>query len=153
MNKDHHVFVELVIIIALVAFGFWSLKKSSNLVSTDNTVNNQEVTLPKDISKANINVNVPPSISYAQALVQFKDARLQLDQNCQASPNNMTFKNGAYLMVDNRASAARTVKIGSTFSINAYGFKIVQLSSATLPATWYVDCDASQNVATILIQK
>jgi len=56
-------------------------------------------------------------------------------------------------MIDNRAPVARTVKVGSTFPIKAYGFKIVNLSSATLPATWYVDCDSSQNVATILIQK
>jgi hypothetical protein len=55
-------------------------------------------------------------------------------------------------MIDNRSEVARTVKVGSSFGIKAWGFEIVKLSSATLPATWYVDCDKSQNVATILIQ-
>ena len=56
-------------------------------------------------------------------------------------------------MIDNRSGTARTVRVSSNYSIPAYGFKIVKLSSPTTPAIWYIDCDKSQNVATILIQK
>ena len=94
-------------------------------------------------------------ISYTDALVKYADARLQLDTNCQAlaSPANLVFKNNSLLMVDNRAPVARTVHIGSVFTIKAYGFKIIELSSATLPATFLVDCGTSQNVATISLEK
>jgi hypothetical protein len=95
----------------------------------------------------------PVSLSYKDALIKYKDARLQLDKVCQASPDKMTFKNNSYLMVDNRSAVSRTIKVGSTFGLKAYGFKIIKLSSSKLPATWYVDCDKSQNVSTITIQK
>ena len=154
MNKDKKVFVELVVVVALVGFGLWSLSKNPAPVVTNNGANNQQVIPTEDTSVGSIDVGAPAaSLSYAQALVKYKDARLQLDKVCQASPDKMTFKNNASLMVDNRAPVARTVKVGSIFPIKADGFKIIKLSSSTLPATWWVDCDKSQNVATILIQK
>lgn len=93
------------------------------------------------------------SINYQQALIKYKDHRIQLGQNCQATPNNVTYKNGTSIMIDNRSSVARTVKVGSSYTINAWSFKVINLTSSTLPATWLVDCGAQQNVATILIQK
>lgn len=93
------------------------------------------------------------SLSYQQALIKYKDRRIQLDKNCQAFPNNVTYKNGTSIMIDNRAGVARTLNINGPVSIKAYGFKIVTLSSSTLPKTILVDCGAGQNVATILLQK
>ena len=63
------------------------------------------------------------------------------------------FKNNALLMIDNRASVARSIHLGSVFPIEAYSFKIVKLSSAKLPATWLLDCGTRQNVATVVIEK
>lgn len=146
-NDNKKVFVELFVVIALIGFGLWSLRGDSTVVPA-NTTN----TATSENTATTTTSNAVP-LSYAQALVKFKDARLQLNDNCQASPNNMTFKNNTLLMIDNRAAVARTVKVGSTFSVKGYGFEIVKLTSATLPATWYVDCGTSQNVATILIQK
>ena len=94
-----------------------------------------------------------PVLSYAEALAKYKDARIQLDDRCQASPNNVTYKNNTSIMIDNRSPMTRSVKVGSTYTIKGYGFKIVKLSSSQLPIQWLVDCDKSQNVATILIQK
>lgn len=93
------------------------------------------------------------TISYANALIKYKDARIQLDGLCQASPNTMTFKNGTTIMIDNRSPVVRSVKVGTEYSVKGYGFKLIELSSKTLPATWLVDCDKAQNVATVLIQK
>lgn len=93
------------------------------------------------------------SISYQQALIKYKDQRIQLGQDCQATPTNVTYKNGTSIMIDNRSNVARTVKVGSSYKLNAWSFKIINLTSSTLPATWLVDCGAQQNVATILIQK
>ncbi len=93
------------------------------------------------------------SLTYQQALDKYKGTRLQLDKTCQASPNNMTFKNGATMMLDNRSPETRTVKVGSTYTIKPYGFRIITLSASTFPTTYLVDCNGSQNVATILVQK
>ncbi len=115
----------------------------------------------EDLSAGSVNTPVAPTttgvapvtISYANALIKYKNARIQLNDQCQALPRQMTFKNNTNIMIDNRSSASRTLKIGAPVSIKGFGFKIINLSSAKLPATWLVDCDKSQNVATILIQK
>ena len=152
MNKDKKIFVELAIVVILVVVGFWIMGKSSTAPVVDKS--GAEVTPVEDVSEGSVNVGVPAaSISYTQALTKYKDARIQLDMDCRANPNNATYKNNSSIMIDNRSDKVRTIKVGTTFSIKAYGFKIVNLSSATLPTTWYVDCDGSQNVATILIQK
>jgi hypothetical protein len=152
-NKNKNLWIGLVVVIIIFCVMFWFFRKASAPETTSN--NSIPVVNPAE----NINTNntgvstAKPSISYANALIKYKNARLQLDKTCQADIDKMTFKNNSSLMIDNRAPVARTVKVGSTFSIKAYGFKIIQLSSSTLPATWFVDCDKSQNVATILIQK
>jgi len=151
-GKSENPVTILIIVLVLVIFAFWSTKKNSVLAPNSDT--NQAVSPVEDVSNGSVNtVNPTASISYAQALVKYKNARLQLNNICQASPDKMTFKNNTNIMIDNRASLARIVKLGSVFSIKAYGFKIVNISSLALPATWYVDCDKSKNVATILIQK
>jgi len=153
MGKENPIVV-LVIVLALVIYGWWSFKKNppsvvlpepSQIVSENTNVGGSRTSTS--------NPSVPLTYTYAEALVKYKDTRIQLDQNCQATPNVMTFKNNTTIMIDNRSSMARTVKVDSIYSIKGYDFKIVKLSSATLPFTWYVDCDKSQNVATILIQK
>ncbi|MFN4181570.1 MAG: hypothetical protein ACK4FA_02660 [Candidatus Paceibacteria bacterium] len=95
----------------------------------------------------------PAKMSYADALAKYKDARIQLDAECRAVPNNVTYKDGTEIMLDNRAGVSRTVTLGSTFTIGAYDFKIVKISSNVLPYTYLVDCGDKQNVATILVQR
>lgn len=155
--KEHlhrvHINLWLVLGALLVIFswGWWSFQ--NDLVTPAIKVAN----LPINIVKKAVDIYNPPSVavspSYTQALLTYKDARIQLDSDCRAVPNKVTFKNGTYIMIDNRAAVARTVTVGSTFSIPAYGFKVVDLSSSVLPATWYVSCDNRVKVASILIQK
>ncbi len=94
-----------------------------------------------------------PKLTYQAALVKYATTRIQFDTECRATPNQNTFKVGTELMLDNRAPVSRKIKAGSVYTIPAYGFKIVKLTGTTLPSTWLIDCGASQNVATILIQK
>lgn len=94
------------------------------------------------------------SIAYADALIKYADRRIQLDKVCQAYPNTVTYKDNTGIMIDNRSPQTRTVKVGTTFTIKPYGFKIVVLPNIYLKSkTLLVDCDNSQNVATILIQE
>ena len=149
MGKDAKLFFELILVLVLVGFGLWALKKNPVIAPVDNGQ-----TVDSANNGGNDNITVPTAtITYAQALQKYKNARIQLDQDCRAIPNNVTYKNNTNIMIDNRASIARTVKVGSSFSIPAYGFQIVKLISPTLPVTWYMDCGSSKNVATILIQK
>ena len=92
-------------------------------------------------------------MSYADALAKYKDARIQFDAECRAVPNNVTYKDGTEIMLDNRGASARTFTLGSTFTIGAYDFKIVKVTSNVLPYTYLVDCGDKQNVATILVQR
>jgi len=157
--------VGVVLVIVLV---LWvrHIYNSTSAINTQNTGINptdQTALAPastEDLTTGDVNAPTTPGatavpISYTDALVKYADARLQLDTNCQAlaSPSNLIFKNNSLLMVDNRAPVARTVHIGSVFTIKAYGFKIIELSSAKLPATFLVDCGTSQNVATITLEK
>lgn len=150
---DNPVFV-LVVVLALVIYGFWSLKQNPPPAPVVDV--NQPADVVESTSGRNVNTNTTAPVaplSYAQALEKYKNARIQLDKDCQARPSNVTYKNNTSIMIDNRAPVARAVKVGSVFNIKAWGFKVVKLSSATLPVTWYVDCDKSQNVAAILIQR
>ena len=94
------------------------------------------------------------SISYENALIKYADRRIQLDLICQAHPNVVTYKDNTGIMIDNRSPQTRTVKVGTTFTIKPWGFKIVTLPDVYLKSkTLLVDCDKSQNVATILVQE
>ena len=140
-NKNALLFLGIMAVLIAVIFIFRGFSTTDEAATTDQS-GVTETTKPA--------AKIP---TYNQALVLYKDKRIQLDTTCQASPNVLTFKNNTKIMIDNRSPKTRIVKVGSTMNINPWGFKIVTLYSANLPATWYVDCDGSQNVATILIQK
>jgi len=143
-----------VVVVAIIIFWLMSKKVDAPVVGVDQNIDQTALTPTEDLSNGSVNaVKSTPAISYKDALIKYKDTRIQLDSRCQATPNNVTYKNNVFIMIDNRSSAARTVKIGSVYSVKAYGFKIIKLSSANLPVTWLMDCDKSQNVATILLQK
>ena len=145
--------VAIVIIVLIVVFAGKG-KKNDELATVPASDISADISAPND----GVN-NLKPSrteeekLSYENALRIYRNARIQLDGNCQAKPNKVTYKNGSKFMIDNRAGVARIVKIGSVFVIPAHGFKIITLSNSILPQTYFIDCDQSQNVATILLQK
>lgn len=96
---------------------------------------------------------VAPKMSYADALAKYKDARIQFDAECRAVPNNVTYKDGTEIMLDNRSAVEKKFTLGSSFNIGAYDFKIVKVTNNVLPYTYLVDCGDKQNVATILVQR
>ena len=107
----------------------------------------------QDISVVDTGAAAAP-ISYVDALIKYADRRIQLDLTCQAHPNNVVYKDNTGIMIDNRSPQTRTVKVGTTFTIKPWGFKIVVLPDVYLKAkTILVDCGQYQNVATILVQE
>ncbi|MCM2338834.1 MAG: hypothetical protein NDI62_00030 [Burkholderiales bacterium] len=160
-NKNYSVLyysLGAVVFIIVIVLMFWFIAKGKNaaLVGDLDQKVDQEITIPAgEIGNGTTAAKKPvtPSISYADALVKYKNSRIQLDETCQAIPNNVTYKNNTYVMVDNRSASPRSIKLGADYTVRAYGFRLIKLSSDTLPATFLLDCGNSQNVATILIQK
>lgn len=152
-KKNLQILIGVAVIIAVLAVVFFVFT-NKQMVTT--TTENPVVTEPQsaqDIGGQDAGVSAV-SISYAKALVQYADRRIQLDKNCQAYPNNVTYKDNTGIMIDNRSPQSRTVKVGTTFTIKPYGFKIVTLPGIYLKSkTLLVDCDGYQNVATVLVQE
>lgn len=159
-NKNLWMGVGAVVVLALLIWWF-AASNNDDVTPEDESVNssetsgnnNENVDSTEDTTTGSVNSNGAATLSYQQALSKYANARIQLNNSCQATPNNVTYKNGTSIMLDNRSATTRTVKLGSTYSIKGYGFKIVKLESGTVPATWLMDCDGQQNVATVLIQK
>ncbi len=154
MKRNKKTAVWVIVILIILASAFLLVKNRPAINSTtdeDTTIGEPEST--EDTTAGSTNSSATPTIKYGDAVVKYAATRIQLDTVCQAHPNNVTYKNGTTIMVDNRSAKTAQVHLGGTFSIKPYGFKIMKLTSATLPATLLVDCGASQNVATILIQK
>lgn len=146
--------IELIIVLVLVGFGLWSLKNDSGPVTPTNKTEMNQTLSTEDISIGSIHANSPAAVmSYTQALATYKNARIELNKNCQATPNTVTFRNGANIMIDNLSDTSRTIKVGYSFPIKARSFKIISLSSTTAPVVWYMDCGNYQNIATIYIQR
>lgn len=140
-------FIVIVLLVMVIA-----KKKATNIsdIVPPLPQENQELITGEQNAKA---TSSTASLTYEQALIRYKNRIVQVNQQCQASPGILTFKNPVTIMVDNRSPLAHTFKLGSTFTVKAYGFKIVELSSASLPATFLLDCDKLQNIATVILQK
>ncbi|MFA5080823.1 MAG: hypothetical protein WC472_04365 [Candidatus Paceibacterota bacterium] len=158
------IIIVIIIIIATIILFVFQNKQINSPATTNNpkvtdTTNNETTTKePESIQDTSTqNTKTPAaatSISYADALIKYADRRIQLDKACQAHPSSVTYKDNTGIMIDNRSPQTRTIKIGTTFTIKPYGFKIIVLPDIYLKSkTILVDCDQSQNVATILIQE
>ena len=158
MQKNSYITWIVVVVIVAVAL-FLVFKNKKQVVTpapvTDSTT--QTTPEPTDSVQDTTDVTTGPgavSISYANALIKYKDRRLQFDTSCQATPRSVTYKDNTGIMLDNRSAQTRTIKVGTTYTIKPYGFKIVVLPDIYLKSkTLLVDCGTAQNVATILIQE
>lgn len=91
---------------------------------------------------------------YTDLVKQYEGRRIQFDINCQAVPGNVTYKTGTKIMLDNRSGDARYVSVGGvSYYLEGYGYKILTLTSTTLPKTLYLNCGSGVNVGQILLQK
>lgn len=98
--------------------------------------------------------SVSKTLTYADALKKYSATRIQFDTACQAHPTSMVIKKGTAVMLDNRSPKATTITVGTTkYATIPYGFRIIWPTAASYPVTFLIDCGASQNVATLLIQK
>lgn len=97
---------------------------------------------------------VPTSTkSYTELVKEYEGRRIQFDERCQVTPQGPTYKNGTSIMLDNRSASAKSVMVGGTkYDLVAYGYRVVTLSSSSLPKELAVSCGSSGNVGKILLQ-
>jgi len=159
MEKNKYnvwIWVVIAVIIIVLFFVFFN-KQAVVPVTTENSVPTTTTTTTAIESSQDLSETTgvgAVSIAYTDALVKYADRRIQLDESCQAYPNNVTYKDNTGIMIDNRSPKTLTVKVGTTFTIKPWGFKIVVLPNIYLTSkTLLVDCNKSQNVATVLIQE
>lgn len=92
-------------------------------------------------------------LTYSEAVQLYKDRRIQFAPDCQVVPVSSVMRNGTKVMFDNRAAEARQVRLDRVSHFLAgYGFKIITLSSKTLPHTVMIDCGSGRNNGKIILQ-
>ncbi len=148
--------VGVLIILAVIFLVFLNRQTVEPVTINQTSTGNQAVIEPEsvqDINSQDIGAG-SVSISYKNALIKYADRRIQLNPTCQATPTNVTYKDNIGIMIDNRSPQTRTVKVGTTFTIKPWGFKIVVLPDVYLKSkTLMVNCDKLKNIATILVQE
>jgi hypothetical protein len=146
-----------IIIIIVVAAGVWWAQGgnigSLVMTSASPTAMPSASKTPAVKPKASNSPAPTQSLSYTQLVQAYGTNRIQFDQNCQAQPATPVFKNGTSILLDNRSNQAREITVnGTKYSLGAYGYQVVTLSSSSLPKTLGVNCNSRVNVSSILLQ-
>lgn len=165
-NKNMWMWVAVaVVVIGIVGFLVMDKKDSEDMDSLENdqtAMDAKDMQVPdgeEDVTEGSVNVKTDATspqvtLSYQQALEKYKDRRIQFDNSCATTPKSVTYKDNTGIMLDNRSAKTRTIKVGETYTVKAYGFKIITLPDTYLKSkTLLVDCDGQQNVATVLVQE
>jgi hypothetical protein len=144
-----------VIIVAVVAGAVWWLRGSNTDLSSlypsfsASPMATVKATTPKS-SKSPLPTS---TLTYSQLVAQYGANRIQFDTNCQAQPNLVVFKNGTSILLDNRANQTRTIGLnGVQYSFVPYGYRVITLSSSSVPQKWTLSCNNLVNVGTIQLE-
>lgn len=149
-------FCGMIIIGLVLLVVFDSAKDKENVNQAANTQMTYLST--EDISWGSVNAlkdkapEVKP-LSYQEALVKYKEKRIEINDGCMASPNTTSFKNNTNIMIDNISQVPKTLQIGKKVSVSANSFKIINLSSTKLPTKLVVECNGKIGVANISLYK
>lgn len=140
------------LVVLIILLGVW-------LYQSNNFGNRQADTEQEGNTQNTANSNAiavrGTTLSYTQAVEEYKDRRIQFDETCLVTPNFATFKEGTKIMLDNRANTSMTISLDSQKHIlKAYDFKVIALGTPSrLPHTMMIDCGTGQNNGRILLQQ
>jgi len=146
-----------VLVVILVIGAWWAYSNKTSLpgYETQNPASSSPSPTAKTVAKPAVKKITAPvaAKSYSDAVKEYEGRRIQFDDRCQVTPQNPTYKNGTVVMLDNRSASIRTVVVGGIkYDLGAYDYKIVTLSSSSLPKELVVTCGSSGNVGKILLQ-
>ena len=153
MNKKN-ILIGAVILVLIIAGAFFIFGKDGDGNYAEQVIIDGQATstATSSVSESGTTKSVVKKITYEQALKIYSDQRFQFDNSCQATPAQRVLKNGTEIMLDNRAGVSRSIYIdGVRYSLTAYGFKIVKLSSNNLPYTATIDCGTGKNSAKVVL--
>jgi hypothetical protein len=163
--RDRRVWYGVGALVVLLIFGWavWLFTKPAPQTSGENAMVTQEqaTTTTATTTTSTATSSAPSStktttskpLSYQQALAAYINRRIQIQSNCQLSPSAPVFKNGTYVMFDNRTPTAQTISLdGARYTIGGYGFKIIRLYASRLPHTIQIDCGSGRNNGRIVLQ-
>ncbi|MFH0874288.1 MAG: hypothetical protein V1846_05640 [Candidatus Komeilibacteria bacterium] len=158
MSRGNKIFwvILIVVIVGVIVF----LNSKQSIAPT--APNDQNATSTTDTTKTDTNIPaVKPAnpahtitTSYQEMMTKYAGRRIQFNETCQATPSSMTIKNGSQIMFDNRESKPTVLNVdGVAYPTSAYTYRLIYLSSKTLPHTVIVNCGSQNNVAQITLQK
>lgn len=159
MNK-----IWLTVVLVVVVVGtWWVYSNKTNLSDYVYMNQNQTNYSPSPVAgtatkpvgkKSTVPAFVPASTkSYSEFVKEYEGRRIQFDERCQVIPQNPTYKNGTSILLDNRSASVRTVMVGGMkYDLVAYGYRVVTLSSPSLPKELSLSCGSAGNVGVILLQ-
>ena len=147
--------VGAIVVAVIIIGGIWWMMAQNNTVVSPTTSNTTTTTTTPLVDNSIDSTTPAGKISYQNALKLYGDRRIQFDSTCQSIPNDVTFKVGTTIMLDNRSAKARIISLDNVnYSIRPYGYIIVTLNtSAALPHTVSVDCGKGENQGRILLQR
>jgi hypothetical protein len=164
MNNNKSMWIWTVVVVVVLGLIIWGVSRRGDEVQE--AVNNNDVVATSTASSTDNNNGTQTGVtgsgstlSFTQAVKLYASSRIQFTSpqpvnSCQAFPGKVTYKNGTNVMLDNRTAKTLSLRFdNNTHVLPAYSFKVVKVSSATLPHTYTVDCNTNQNVATIEVQK
>jgi hypothetical protein len=157
VSKKYIYIVVGIVVLAIAAWGIYAYNHQNNN-TTDNTQQavvpgNSNNTQPATATPETANTPLHTVKQYEAALITYAKVRIQF-LACQARPNTMTLKNPATIMLDNRSTTVSKIMIDKrSYYVPGLDYMIVTISEPLLPVHSQVDCNASQNVATLLIEK
>lgn len=151
--KNSEKFLWVIIIIVAIVIVYWGISYRDLIREKDGILSSPSPT-PTATPVSKPRVSTPaPTLTYEDALRQYSGTRIQFDNSCQAIPSSFTVTNGTKVMFDNRSSQPKNITVdGKSYSFKAFGFRIINLSSPTLPKTISINCDNRPNVGQILLQ-
>ena len=92
-------------------------------------------------------------MSYQEVVEKYEGKRIQFGEQCQSIPSYLTFKTGTELMLDNRSSEKRVVYLDAEgYTIAAYGWGVIPLTTRDLPHTISIDCAGLYNSGQVFLQ-
>jgi len=145
----------LIVVVLVAVLGYWLMGGGGKLAG-DFFASPTASPSPSPTAKAYKPGSSPvatPSKSYSDLVKEYEGRIIQFGDRCQVTPLNPTYKNGTSIMLDNRSSEARTVKVGDkSYNLQGYGYWIINLSSSSLPKELSINCGAALNVGKILLQ-
>ena len=153
MFSNRWVILAVIIVVALVVWNLWEFKGQKEAMQTPQTTASPTPQSGGPTSGGGTSFTQTQVQTYSAAVAQYEGRRIQFDERCQPNPVDVTFKNGTTIMIDNRSPQAKTIKVGDqSHNLPAYGYRIVALSSSTLPDSFSLSCGNAVNVGRILLQ-